>query len=335
MRFGLRSRAQSLLRRLGVIRPRPIILMYHRIASPAVDPWALSISADAFDKQLRWLQSHRKVMALDDLVTRMNRGESVSSTVAITFDDGYRDNLDSGLPILKAHDCPATVFLATGLLGQAAEYWPDELARLILTGAAPLDTHIVIDGRRHDLLFPALQPADLAWQYHRAPAATPRQRAYLDIWQQLQTATDAIRTAAMDDLRALPFGAPPASPADFPLSPDEISALTSGGLISVGGHTRTHPHLPSCSPERQDAEIAGSLADCRDLTGLMPPGFAFPYGAIDLAAKDAVRRSGAKWAVSTRHCSIDTRNPDRFALPRLQVVNNDLEGFIEMIEAQI
>ena len=51
------------------------------------------------------------------------------NALAITFDDGYRDNLTHAAPILARHGLPATIFLATGFIGTAEVPWFDRLAQ--------------------------------------------------------------------------------------------------------------------------------------------------------------------------------------------------------------
>jgi peptidoglycan/xylan/chitin deacetylase (PgdA/CDA1 family) len=328
----VRSLARSVMRRAGLVPPRPVILMYHRIAKPPVDPWSLSVSPEGFDRQMAWLRANRKVVGLDQLASDLTAGRPVSGTVAITFDDGYRDNLLTAKPILEKHGLPATVFLATGLLGSPVEYWWDELARLILRSGHAASTSLELAGQRISLQWTATTQDESATWRAADGAVTPRQVAYLAIWTALLGRTHPEIEACLIHLRASLPDALPADAADLPMALQDVAELVSSGVITVGAHTLTHPHLPSHSAESQAAEVIGSISACLKLSGQDDCGFAFPYGAISAQVLETVRSSGARWAVSTRLDGIRASD-DPFAMPRLQVATNDLPEFIRAINA--
>ena len=109
-------------------RGGPAILMYHRIAVPKVDPWGLTVSPERFAEQVQALRARRTILSTDAFVARLRSGDLPHDAVALTFDDGYLDNLRQAKPILEAAGVPATVFLATGRIGTGEEFWWDELA---------------------------------------------------------------------------------------------------------------------------------------------------------------------------------------------------------------
>src|SRR5215468_412589 len=76
------------------------ILGYHKV-SPDAHPFFAPIHPEVFERQMRFLKSCYKVVGLHELVNRAARGDVPERAVAITFDDGYRDNYDFAFPILK------------------------------------------------------------------------------------------------------------------------------------------------------------------------------------------------------------------------------------------
>jgi peptidoglycan/xylan/chitin deacetylase (PgdA/CDA1 family) len=320
---------RALLRRLRGRRrrnPEPAILMYHRIAAPAVDPWGLAVHPDRFEAQLAWLAATRTPLSMPEFVRRLQRGSLPDAAVAVTFDDGYVDNLEQAAPRLRAAAVPATVFLAAGAIGQPREFWWDEVARGILSRREGLDADVSVDGRALRLTFEAMNGADAeaggwrAWQEPR----TARQRAYLDFWTVLRDASPDARDAALSRFREL-TALPAPQRADLPMTADDVARLTRGLGVDVGGHTITHPVLPQLAPQEKRREIADGKRRCEELAGSPIDGFAYPHGALDDDCRAAVRDSGFKWACGTAHGPV-SGTVDPFALPRMFVQDWDAAG---------
>src|SRR5256885_10469925 len=109
-----------------------LILLYHRIATAEQDPWEMCVSPDNFREHLQVLQRYPCVR-LEEIGSKTPE----SNRVAITFDDGYADNLYTGMPALEQFDVPATFFITTGRIDTAREFWWDELEQLILNDSGP------------------------------------------------------------------------------------------------------------------------------------------------------------------------------------------------------
>ncbi len=93
------------------------IIAYHAIGScpPGEDRHGLFISVETFKSQMEYLAVHKQVVTLDQAV----HGQEVFGrpAVALTFDDGYRNFLQSAVPVLRRHGFHATVFVPTGWIG--------------------------------------------------------------------------------------------------------------------------------------------------------------------------------------------------------------------------
>src|SRR5206468_8270348 len=135
------------IRRVFTDRHAPVILMFHRIAQPVCDPWGLAVAPALFAEQMQLLRERWIALSLPELVNRLHQGTLPRRAVAVTFDDGYVDNLEVAKPILERAGVPATVFLATGYVDKRSEFWWDELARMILAGRAGAEGSMVIAGQ--------------------------------------------------------------------------------------------------------------------------------------------------------------------------------------------
>ena len=101
---------------------RCLILLYHRIGTPITDPWTLAVSPERFEQHLALLRERFQPLALSALVTALQSGNLPARGVALTFDDGYADNLLAGAPLLEQYTIPATVYVTAGHLGAATSF---------------------------------------------------------------------------------------------------------------------------------------------------------------------------------------------------------------------
>lgn len=305
------SRGGATARRQG-----PVILMYHRVATPPVDPWGLAVAPERFRDQLAALKSARKIFAMDDFMAALSAGDLPPEAVAITFDDGYRDNLVRAAPLLAEVGAPATIFLTGGAIGRSEAFWWDELARMILVESGPVRYALTLAKEQVTGDIRAMAPGeapDHEWRAWEAPR-TERQAAYRALWVRLQRVRPAERAAAMAELRrtALPV---PADADELPMSEAEVARLGTG--ITIGAHAMTHQPLTTLPPAERRAEIGESRALCAAWAGRVVTGFAFPHGDCDVETSAMVREAGFAWACSTRAATVDPADFDPFELPRL------------------
>lgn len=296
-RIKIRTRLRSIVRRIWPSAPKPLILMYHRIAEDSIDPWDLAVSPACFEEQLQVLRRHRYPVRLDEFVERHRAGTLPHNAVALTFDDGYVDNLVAGKPRLAAADIPATVFIVSGKIGQREAFWWDELAGFFSSG----------DDGASD------------------PSLDKRRAALLDIWRRLRNLPETEREAVMTELRSA-FGEDARRRRGRAMTGEELQALISDGLISIGAHTVTHPMLSTLEDEACRHELIESKRACESLVSAPVRAFAYPYGDFNAAARNVVSAAGFAFACSTRPGPV-TSDSDIFALPRMHVTNLSGDAF--------
>lgn len=302
--------------------------MYHRIARPPVDPWGLAVRPQHFQEHLDVIRRSRRPFFMSEFVGRLERRALPGNAVAITFDDGYVDNLREASPRLQAADVPATLFLATGPAGQEFEYWWDELARAILCRSAALECDVDLAGKPYRLALPADEapaPRTRAWRAWDEPR-TAHEAAYLALWRRVRDLASHQRDAVMKGLRGT-LGVPAPDPADLPMTEREVAELAAGGLFEIGGHTVTHPVLPALPPAGRRREILEGKRTCERIAQRPVAGFAYPHGALDADCRAAVRECGFSWACSTEERAVPERQYDLFALPRVGVLDWDGGAF--------
>jgi peptidoglycan/xylan/chitin deacetylase (PgdA/CDA1 family) len=304
--------------------------MYHRVAALLEDPWDLAVSPDTFEQQLAYLKRNFRTMALDKLVQGLRNGKLPDNAVAITFDDGYRDNLVHAKPLLAHYGLPATLFLATGWVGSSVPFWWDELAEWTLFSRQAVDRTEMIAGKSFLLRWDEPETADSGgmWRASCEPRSA-RQKAYLALWRELRIASQVERTRAMASLRGAFQGAH--DPLSLPMGGAEIQELIRDGLVTIGAHTVHHQALTGLSMEECREEVVGSAEHCRRLTGLEVSSFAYPYGNMNEQVRQIVLEAGFVSACSTRSAHLDVDLQDMYEMPRLAVQNCGVAQFAALL----
>jgi peptidoglycan/xylan/chitin deacetylase (PgdA/CDA1 family) len=300
-------------------RGGPVILMYHRIATPAVDPWGLSVSSERFAEQVQALRASRTTLSMDSFVALLRSGDLPPDATALTFDDGYIDNLLRAKPILESAGVSATVFLSTGLIGTGEEFWWDELARMVLLRIEAFSAKVTVATGSLLIELPPIDPKlepRAGWRGWEKPV-TARERAYQTIWQTLWDQTPQSRRAAMEQLRLI-FGTTRSSPEDLPMGVDDVRKLVSD-WVSVGAHGRFHQPLISLPAAARFEEMQGSREEAEALSGLPVTGFAYPHGACNPETVDMAGRAGYRWACAANENAIDHKRVSLHSLPRIAV----------------
>ena len=313
-RWGIRAAKRH-------IRPHGFILMYHRVASPTVDPWELSVSPENFAGQMQALAAIADVVPLQELPASLREARRSRPVAAVTFDDGYLDNLSAAKPVLDALDIPATIFVPSGWIDDPRPMWWDRLAHALL---APDVLPESVTLRVHD--------EDLSWQEPKinlkgAFRRRARARVHQRIWASIRgLPDDAAKQAVVDALVAI-LGTDETPVADArPMNQVELRMLAADGRFQVGSHAVTHPTLPGLTREAKVREIASSAQQLEEILGRRPATFAYPYGDLDEESVDLVRKAGYDLACSTRE-DLVWSGCDPHLLPRIAVGNWSAASF--------
>jgi peptidoglycan/xylan/chitin deacetylase (PgdA/CDA1 family) len=312
IRHGARHLERRLPADLGV-------LAYHRVAQPAHDPWALSVTPRHFDEQLTVLRELGRVERLDvaldtSPLTRCLRRRPI---FALTFDDGYVDNLRNAVPILEKHDAPATIFIATGMLDEPSFWW-DVLSDLIF-GSAMASGRFIEAASRLDLL--------TGEQAHMC--GDDLDAVHGELYALMIRLPPADIAPILGELSAQ-LGLASPTPSGRPVTTDELLDLASHPLITVGIHTVNHVRLTLLSPGQARAEVVDAARRLGQLIADQPRVLAYPYGAASPAIAEVARSAGITHAVTTDSRWVGLReNP--MLIPRLHPHDLGREPFREWL----
>jgi peptidoglycan/xylan/chitin deacetylase (PgdA/CDA1 family) len=270
---------------------QPTIFCFHSVR-PAAAAFRSQLSVDeAFLEGL--VLSLRKlsipILPIAEAVERVRRAD-LRPFVVLTFDDGYIDNYTTLYPLMARWEVPFTIFVTTGLVDDTVGMWWDVLERLAEGGAF------------------STPPED-------------RRKTTDDLAARFKAATRGDRRALLADLiRQHPrIDAGPTGRGT--LSWQMLGEMQASGLLTVGGHTISHPMLAHLDPGEIETELAGSRTRLEEMLDAPVRFMAYPFGQdweIGPHAAQAAARAGYEAAFTTEARSLCAGDADRaFLLPRV------------------
>jgi peptidoglycan/xylan/chitin deacetylase (PgdA/CDA1 family) len=294
----------------GFAQGRGVILTLHHVCPARPRGFApnalLEITPDFLDAALGLIRAEGyDLVSLDEAVLRLRNPKPGRFFVALTFDDGYRDNVEQAWPVLAKHGAPWTLFVTPGFADRTARLWWLELEEAIL----------------------ALPCLDLALPGGRFTARTEtvaeKNRAFAGLYWRLRKGPEAILLSAISDL-SQQAGLDPAALVERDCLPWEtLRSLSGAPGVSIGAHTLTHPMLAKHDAETARREIAESKARLEKELGLAVHHFAYPVGDPGSAGAREfalAREAGFASAVTTRPGHLFPEHAGHLhALPRVSL----------------
>jgi peptidoglycan/xylan/chitin deacetylase (PgdA/CDA1 family) len=315
-RTGAGKAFERRLARRAAARGAGVVLLYHRVAETAENPWGDVVSPARFEEQIAALSAEMRLMPLAELIAAADRGSIPDRAVAISFDDGYADNLSNALPILRRHQAPATFFIATGWRDPSLPYWWDELSDLVLgPGKRPPRIDVTIGSRpvvaatadreeRLRALHGAIHPALSGLP----PAAVDSGLEVVRGWARRAAEEPSVNGVDADAAR--------------PLSTAELERLAADPLVELGAHTAFHPRMPTLSADARRVEAERSRDAVAEVVGERPRFFAYPFGAVDRGSEASVREAGFERGFGTQGYVPVTTAARPFRVPRMPLAGD-------------
>jgi len=281
-------------------RGRGIIFALHSIADDAAfhPDHTLRCPVGKLDWILGWLrQQQLDFVTLDEAVERLD-APSARPFVAFTFDDGFADTLTKALPVMEKFNAPFAVYVPTGTITRDLDAWWLGVAALL---------------RSHDQIeLPAIGRFDCADDLSKQRAYSAVETAIhrdFDLLPALHAALDAagIRIRALVDEEAL--------------TAKQLRTLAQHSLVTIGGHTTTHPNLARAPAATVRVEMAENRRFLEELTGMPVVHNAYPFGHAGACGEreaDISRALGFRTSVTMRAGTIFPEHRCHLhALPRV------------------
>lgn len=298
-----------------------IIVMYHRVVeNPMADPFRLGMCVlrERFSAQVRYLRENFNVIGLCDAVGRLEAGDALPErAVSITFDDGYLDNLEIALPILKSYRMPATLFVPTGGLEDGEPLWWD---RVIAAFAGT--TRSAFDAPAAGLPGVGSRLSLSRW---RRPASV--ETVLEQLWKLPIEETQEIVCRIERQLGPQQRPVVPAAR----LTRAQVREMHRQG-VEIGAHSVRHPNMKLLQEHEVRSEMLASRKTLQEICDAPIEGFAYPGGRMNEGTAQAARTAGFRYAVATT-TAINEAPYERFRLSRIGMPDSGLADFKRSLSA--
>lgn len=297
----VRSGATRLGRRLRR-HDGTLILFGHRVAADD-EGYLQGLPPTYLRDQLEYLTRHYEVISLETLVACVEAGTPTPPrSVVLTFDDGFRDNVEVALPILDAFGVSATIFVVT---------------RSLDTGELPWS-------QRLGYLFQRTEQCTLAHPWLGSAPVPVRSRnerlsAYATVKAHLIPLVRVERDRRIDEFAELLTVSPPT---DRMMTWEHARAARAGGH-AIGAHSYSHALLARVPFEEARVEMERSRDDVASNLTIDRPMFCFPAGSVNHALVDLAKHVGFRSAFWPDRAVRLNRsvNADPFAITRVGIPN--------------
>ena len=264
------------------------ILTYHRVLPDSIvsndSILNIAVSITNFRKQIEYLKNNFSILPIDNFLRHIN-SNSKQFKVLITFDDGYKDNLDYAYPILKEFNVPAIIYVITKFIGNRFSPWWIKLDDFVRN-----NRYFKNKNKKFIFFKNILLLSD-----------------QLTIDKQLSLFTK-INKKKYDQIF---------------LNHKEIKFLSEQKLITIGSHSHSHYNFSKLNEKQAFSELKISKSILEKIIKKKIIHFSYPYGNyenINFQHIKILEQLGYMSAATTIRKKID--NPNLFLLPRI-FVNND------------
>ena len=253
------------------------------------------------------------ILPLQEIASRLREGRALpEGACAITFDDGWRDNIDHALPVLEGKGVPATIFAVTSRVGTLGAFWPDEVSR-ILSARSSSDGRALVKQIGVEVASGEALQATLAFLKEASEAERPARLERL--WEAASHELDTAREL---------------------LDWEELETLSRRG-VDIESHGVSHAILTGLPMDEVRRELEHALVALRE-RGLGRHGlFAYPSGGFDAGIAKLAKDVGYRVAVTTQPGLVSAAtNP--MTLPRIgihQDISSTRAEFLRWVPGEV
>ncbi|MGH9775412.1 MAG: polysaccharide deacetylase family protein [Candidatus Acidiferrales bacterium] len=297
-----------------------IVLTFHRVLpesefSRVLSPEGMVVKENTFEELLRYLNRNYPAARLNGHASPFQEGKS-GLQVALTFDDGWVDNVRFAAPIAQKYDISFTIFVCPGRMGASLPFWPDRMVAICEKASA--------EGRLSEVL--RFVSSETGKKIDERPSTTSKTAAR-EIVECLKTLPADRRRQIVGTLLNRFIAKSQAYFEDvyslYSTMTWEDAQRLSGMGINFGSHTQTHQILTRIEPSLVQAEVEQSKLAVEQHLGQECLMFAYPNGEWTPEARALLEKTGYSKAFRNDP-GVWRETTDPFLIPRLNVWERSL-----------
>ncbi len=291
-------------------RGEGIIFTLHQINNDPIEDFSpnsiLRVTPEFLESTIQTVKAEGyDIISLDELHERLKTGNKSKKPYAVfTADDGYKDNRDIALPVLKKYNVPLAIYIVSDYSNHQGELWWFALEDIIKNSSA-------------------IQNPYNKGQVLEAVTTEQKYRAFDTIyWPMRKSNQHEQRSTIREMAKAHDYDIDALSK-NLIMSWEELRELNKEPLITLAAHTKSHFAIARLSEEEAAEQIQTGMDILEKELGEKATHFSFPYGSNCAANRrdfELVKKFGFKTAVTTRKAVLYKEHKDHMmALPRVSL----------------
>jgi len=285
--------------------------MYHEVLPDDVmlPAWTIVRESD-FKWQMHSLQKNFDVVSMNQALARISGKYAAKRPFAVvTFDDGYKGNLDTVLPIMESYGLPFLVYIATQAIIENNLYWYDKIISL-LNLKKDIYGFYEIEGKKEEFSIKQCGAENIRWQavqrlLIRLKQMSPGER---------ETVVNLITDGREEGTSIMKM-----------VTEQDLYRLARSNCVTIGAHTHRHELLDQLTSEEAIETIQTSNEHIFRMIGCYPTHFAYPNGNFNREVSRLVQATGYETAVTTMR-GFWSNTDSVMMIPRIGIGRFDSKG---------
>ncbi len=280
------------------------IFLFHRV-SPVKDNWGIAMDPELFEKTIRYLTNHFSIQTVENYFQQEHgREKGALPDACVTFDDGFKDNIEYAAPILKKYNCPASFYIVTDSIDKNIPTWVDIYKHFFEKTCI---SHLKIEsshftGKQIEIQFTSNRERN---EYGKA------------LFEKIKKLPNSSLMSILDQIQESFYDVElPEKPM---LSWEDVNQLKNDGF-NIGSHTKTHPFLSSLANDKAIlSEFSESGERIRQMTGHFPYTISYPAGDFDNCVIKLARQAGYQLGLKVTQERYKPFQDDIMQIPRIDL----------------